>query len=363
MQPSPAWQPSAFLDTMREAQRAAMDNLRRAQANAFDLFGYGARENAFEVAASGTHWRLRHYAGAASGGPLLLVPAPIKRPYIWDLDPSVSAVRFCLDQGFDVHLLEWIPPSDDDHAAGIEEYAEGAIAVCAAVVAERTGVTPVLLGHSLGGTLAAIACALHPSAARGLVLLGAPLAFAPGSSRFRDLVVACAAAGMPEDGVVAGSQLSQDCAFLSPAGFLWSRWMDGALCLGDPAAMDIHIRIERWALDEVALPGRLIHQIVTWLYREDQFHRGVLALSGGTIEARRGRAEARTRQAGRLALPSVRRGDDAWRFHARRPGLAPNLYPPCSGGAGYGKTQLDVIWRSGWFNIGRGRSHDEQRRG
>ena len=280
--PSPLPPPS-FLAALRDGQRAAMDNLRRAQANALDLFGFGVHESAFTVIASGAHWRLRYYAGAATGPPLLMVPAPIKRPYVWDLTPAVSTVRFCLDQGFDVHLLEWAPPAGKDGAAGIEDHAQGAIATCAAIIADRAGAAPFLLGHSLGGTLTAIACALRPALARGLVLLGAPLAFAPGSSRFRDLVVSLKPADGPQDGVVAGSQLSQTCALLSPATFLWSRWMDGALSLADPAAMDIHIRIERWALDEVPLPGRLVHEIVGWLYREDRFHRGVLTIGRKTI--------------------------------------------------------------------------------
>jgi polyhydroxyalkanoate synthase len=47
--------------------------------------------------------------------------------------------------------------------------------------------------------------------------------------------------------------------------------------------MDIHARIERWALDEVALPGKLVSEIVEWLYRENRFGRGVLEVGGQTI--------------------------------------------------------------------------------
>ncbi len=42
--------------------------------------------------------------------------------------------------------------------------------------------------------------------------------------------------------------------------------------------MEIHARVERWALDEVALPGKLVQQIVDWLYREDRFRRGTLKI-------------------------------------------------------------------------------------
>jgi polyhydroxyalkanoate synthase subunit PhaC len=47
--------------------------------------------------------------------------------------------------------------------------------------------------------------------------------------------------------------------------------MDAALSVGDPLAMEIHARVERWALDEIPLPGKLVHQIIDWLYRENRF--------------------------------------------------------------------------------------------
>lgn len=48
--------------------------------------------------------------------------------------------------------------------------------------------------------------------------------------------------------------------------------------------MQIHARIERWALDVVALPGKLVHQIVEWLYRENRLCRGTLMVRNTEIE-------------------------------------------------------------------------------
>ena len=42
--------------------------------------------------------------------------------------------------------------------------------------------------------------------------------------------------------------------------------------------MDIHARVERWALDEAPLPGKLVHEMVEWLYRENRLCRGTLEL-------------------------------------------------------------------------------------
>jgi len=69
-------------------------------------------------------------------------------------------------------------------------------------------------------------------------------------------------ADLSETDVVAGSLLSQVSAAASPHGFLWSRWMDAAFSLSDLDALEIHARIERWTLDEVALSGKLVSDIV-----------------------------------------------------------------------------------------------------
>jgi polyhydroxyalkanoate synthase len=134
------------------------------------------------------------------------------------------------------------------------------------------------MGQSLGGTFAAIFAAFAPDAARGLVLLGAPLCFRPGISRFRDALVAIAPSNLAEMEVVPGSLLSQLSAWASPETFLWSRLLDAALSSADPLARAIHARVERWALDEVPLPTRLVHEILQWLYREDRLCRGTLSI-------------------------------------------------------------------------------------
>jgi polyhydroxyalkanoate synthase len=273
----------AVVNELLMARFAMADKLRRAQGDALDALGLGPRECAFQLISSGPHWRLRAYGGPDAGPLLLMVPAPIKRPYIWDLTPSISAVRYCLHYGFRVHLLEWIPPSSDG-LAGLDAYGGRAIAACVATISEQAnGAQPFLMGHSLGGTLAAIYCALEPRSAKGLVLLGAPLCFEQASSRFGDALVALVSEGFSETKVVQGSLLSLVSAVASPNTFVWSRWIDAALSLADHAAMDIHARIERWALDEVALPGKLVNQIIHWLYREDRFCHGILTVLERTV--------------------------------------------------------------------------------
>jgi polyhydroxyalkanoate synthase subunit PhaC len=281
--PVPATPLQAFIDALRGAHFAMSDTARRAQASALDVLGLGPHECDFEVISTGPHWRLRRYGGPDTPA-LLIVPAPIKRPYIWDLTPSVSAVRYCLHRGVGVHLLEWMPPADGKECAGLGEYAGHAISACVRSVANATGgARPFLIGHSLGGTLAAIFCALEPLSAQGLILLGAPLCFEQASSRFRDALISIVPTALSETDIVPGSLLSQVSAVASPDTFLWSRWLDAVLSLTDPTAADLHVRVERWALDEVALPGKLVNHIVQWLYRENRLCRGTLSVCNTTV--------------------------------------------------------------------------------
>jgi len=263
---------------------AMMDTLRKAQGEALEGLGFGPNECGYRVLASGPRWRLRDYGGPDAGPPVLIVAAPIKRPYLWDLAPSVSAVRYCLGEGLRVYLLEWRAPSSTNGNAGLAEYADQDIGEAIARVSrEIGGMQPFLVGHSLGGTLAAISGALGPQSISGLVLLSAPLCFQPGGSRFRDAIVAMAPSSLSETDVVPGSLLSQLSALASPETFVWSRLLDATLSSADALAWEIHARVERWALDEVPLPGRLVHQMLEWLYRENRLCRGTLQIGQRTV--------------------------------------------------------------------------------
>ena len=266
------------LNALTQAQFDVGDVIRRAQGDLAGAFGLNPSECLYRTITSHSYWCLRDYGGGDQSASLLIIAAPIKKPYIWDLTPSISSIRFCLHQGLHVHLLEWMSTSSHAGNYGIDECVLAISEAVATITAIAKGAKPCMIGHSLGGTLAAIYGAFQPETIKALVLLGAPLCFEPSKSQFRDALISLVPRKISEDETFPGSLLSHASALASPNTFIWSRLIDAALSVGDPLAMDIHARVERWALDEIRLPGKLVHQIIDWLYRENRFCRETLKI-------------------------------------------------------------------------------------
>src|SRR3954463_4312766 len=89
-----------------------MDEARRQVGRALDASGLGPQETPYRVVAEWPGARLRAYHGQerTDGPVLLIIPAPFKKAYLWDLLPEVSVVRRCLARGLRVYLLEWLIP-------------------------------------------------------------------------------------------------------------------------------------------------------------------------------------------------------------------------------------------------------------
>ena len=251
----------------------ALDNARRIQGMGFDVLGLGPIEAQYETIFRDPGVSLRRYGSGTEPGPaVVIVPAPIKRPYIWDLAPGASAVRRLLAAGASVHLLDWERTAKP---FGLADYADRLIreALDAAGI-DRA----VLLAHSLGGLFAAVFAALYPERVRGLGLLATPLHFERGVGIFSTMADALPDADLPSS--VPGSFLAAASFRAAPATFGLDRLLDLAASLATPEALAMHLRVERWTLDEFPLPGRLVADLAVQLARDDAFVRGTLSVGG-----------------------------------------------------------------------------------
>lgn len=260
-----------------------LDGLRVAQGKWLEALGWGPRPAPSRSLAVAPGAALRVYS--AHGPPILLVPAPIKRDYIWDLAPGSSVVQSCLAAGWRPFLVNWREPVP---GAGLTAFAGHMLSACLRKVMALCGERPVVLaGHSLGGVFAAIHAALHPEAVAALVLLATPLRLSPSgeAGALGPMMSAIDRRGLartlPER--VPGSLLSQSGFFASPAAFGIERWRDWIDCLSDPEAMRTHMRVERWSLDEMPMPRQLAVDLVESLWRENAFLAGRLQIGGRAL--------------------------------------------------------------------------------
>jgi polyhydroxyalkanoate synthase subunit PhaC len=264
-----------------------LDASRRRGGRALAAAGLGPRTTPSTVVPVAPGVQLRTYPSAPDDGPpVLLVPAPIKRSYVWDLEPDVSVVAHAVRGGMNPHLVEWTDVPDDDPGTGLEHYADTLLRACLDVVTARTGARRVAVaGHSLGGTLAAIVAARRPERVAALALLEAPLRFGAAAGSFAPFVATTPPAAIAHlaRGGVPGAFLDVVSAAASPREFSLERRLDLARSLSDPAALRTHLRVLRWAGDEFRMPGALFRDVVERLYRDDGFARGTLQVAGERV--------------------------------------------------------------------------------
>jgi polyhydroxyalkanoate synthase len=260
-----------------------LDAARRRAGRVLAAAGFGPRRTPSTVVDVAPGVRLHSYVDA--GSPVLLVPAPIKRAYLWDLEPSVSVVAHAIGRGLRPFLVEWTEQSDDP-GHGLAHFADTLLGACLDAVTVQTGApTASVAGHSLGGTLAAILAARRPERVAALAVLEAPLRFGDAAGSFAPLVAGTPPASLQElaRGGVPGAFLDVVSATAAPREFASEPRLDRLRSLADPAALRTHLRVLRWASDEFRMPGALFRDVVEQLYRDDAFAQGTLEIAGERV--------------------------------------------------------------------------------
>ncbi|HEX8609930.1 MAG TPA: alpha/beta hydrolase [Telluria sp.] len=271
-----------------------IDRLRQRQGRALDLAGFGPLVTPSRVVFSAPGLRLRCYGrGTGHRPPLLIVPAPIKRWYIWDLSPERSVVRQALARGFGVYLIEWTEPPAGAGMPGLAAYAGPMIDACVKVIRHMSACVRVsLLGHSLGGILAALHSAWRPQHVAALALFEAPINFDSTAPLLRRLLGQAVLAGLPADRTrpLPGSLLSAIFANTAPGAFYAGPALDFVASAAFPGLLATHLRVQRWTLDELPMTRALFDDAVGLLFAQNSFMRGDLVLGGVRLDAGQVRA-------------------------------------------------------------------------
>lgn len=267
-----------FLDMLRsetaafpERATAALEGLRRYQ--------QAQRAPRARVAPA------RHRAGSASlrdyggeGPAVVFVPSLINSPFVLDIAPDRSLIRWIAAQGFHAWLLDWGEPDTRD--LDVAGHVAGRLLP---LLADLPG-PPLLVGYCLGGTMALAAAALRSTA--GIATIAAPWRFDGYREEARaDMLAlwdtarpACAALGL-----VPMEVLQSGFWKLDPARTVAKYEAFAAMDLESDAARRF-VALEDWANAGAPLTYAAGAELFDRLIRDDAPGRGAWQVGGTTVD-------------------------------------------------------------------------------
>jgi polyhydroxyalkanoate synthase len=241
--------------------------------------------------------------------PLLLVFALINRPAIFDLRPGGSLVEYLLGEGFDVFLVDWGYPDEENADMGLDEYICDELhwAIRETLRASGSGELS-LMGWCIGATLCAMYCGLDQvpdddtvsatrngagaagaKAVRNLALLTMPIdgrnstyAVWVGNPEFDVDEVADEWRVIPGRAVdFANKMLKPVTNFVTTYRRLWQGVHDGN------ARPEAYQPMAKWVADNPAFPGRAWSQWIKMMYRDGTLVAGRARLRGRRVDLHR----------------------------------------------------------------------------
>jgi polyhydroxyalkanoate synthase len=223
--------------------------------------------------------------------PVLLVFALINRPEIFDLRPGNSLVEFLLGEGFDVFLVDWGVPGEEDADMGLAEYVCDELHWAVRETLRRANSEELtLVGWCIGGTLSAMYCALHPDGpVRNAILLTTPIdpsdslyARWLGGEEFDVDLIADSYPALPGSGIDWANKL------MKPVANHWTTYRRLFMSVLD--GKDVRVGYQamaKWVADNPPFPSRAYREWTTWMYKENRLVDGRLRLRGQRVDLRR----------------------------------------------------------------------------
>jgi poly[(R)-3-hydroxyalkanoate] polymerase subunit PhaC len=220
--------------------------------------------------------------------PVLLVFALINRPDIFDLRPGNSFVEFLLEQGFDVFLIDWGYPEEEDADMGLANYVCDELHWGIRETLRASGQDELsLLGWCIGGTLSLMYGGFYPeNPIRNMALLTTPVdtrgslyASWVGRDSFDVDYVAEGYKAIPGPAVDWANKM------MKPVTNYWTtyrRLWEGVL--QGQARKEAYQPMARWVADNPPFPAAAYREWITSMYKENRLVRGRMRLRGKLID-------------------------------------------------------------------------------
>ena len=236
--------------------------------------------------------KLYHYQGEAEKKypvPILIIYALINRPYVLDLIPGNSFIEYLVGEGFDVYMLDWGIPGDEDKDMRLDDYILDYMPRVVKKVLRYSGAEQLtLFGYCMGGTMSAMYASLFPENLKNLILLTTPIDFSRENlglfslftdEKYLDVDRLVEAFGnMPSDMVDTGMQMLRPIAnYVGTYVNMWER-------IFDEKPMESWLAMNKWVNDGTPFPGVAFRQWIKDLYRQNKLVNGELKLRGRRVD-------------------------------------------------------------------------------
>ena len=221
--------------------------------------------------------------------PILMVYALINRPYVLDLLPGNSFIEYLVGEGFDVYLLDWGIPGDEDKDMDLEHYILYYLPRAVKKVLRTSDAEEfTLFGYCMGGTMSAIYASLFPEHLKNLILLTAPVSFPRDEIGLFSLftnekylnqdLMADAFGNIPPEMVDTGMQMLKPVTnYVGTYVNMWER-------IFDEKPMETWLAMNKWVNDGTPFPGAAFKQWIKEIYRQNKLIKGELKLRGHQID-------------------------------------------------------------------------------
>jgi polyhydroxyalkanoate synthase subunit PhaC len=240
--------------------------------------------------------RLYHYEPSREkkySVPVLIVYAPILRPYILDLAPGNSFVEYLLREGFEVYLLDWGNAGPEDRHLSFEDWILDYMPEAVESVLTDSGVEGLtIFGYCQGGTMSVMYASLFPEEhLKNLILLATPTDFAPddpgilglwtlwsrnSENYFDPDSIVETFGNIPEDFLkrLAETQASALGSLPNLARSymkMWDRIMP-------ENTMTVWLAVSKWVDDGTPFPGEAFRQWIREFYQQNKLPKGEIVL-------------------------------------------------------------------------------------
>ncbi len=257
----------------------------------------------YEVVFARDKLELRHYTIPESletwaaelelGGiypvPVLLVPPLMVKPFIFDLHPGRSLVRYLQQAGFDVYLVDFGEPTDKDSVISLDDYVLDFLPrVTGELRARSNGSGFSFLGYCMGGLFSLMYAAAHKDpAVRNLVCIATPV-----DTDKMGLLATLAKIMAPQVefisdrlGNVPGGLSSTVFKMLTPLKSL-TRWADLFLNMWNEEYVDSFDAMGQWVSQFIDYPHEAFKQFFREIIKANKLKDGRMRFGRKTVDLR-----------------------------------------------------------------------------